>query len=108
MQITVGFVIPNPIDLTEPQRAAALFRLIYDLTERVGPFGEFRIELSGVECLGEYEVIEPGQRVDIRIAFLGHGPPGRPNITEDGRLGVHYELEFETVTLDDGMIVGSA
>jgi hypothetical protein len=101
----------GPAHLTSVQTSAAVVSTVDKLTILYGAIGcvepltDFRFELGGIQYLAEYEVIEPGEFVCVRIAFLaqGYGPVGQPYITEDGRLGVHVELEeddFRQVILD--------
>lgn len=109
MKINISWVGRSPIDLTEPQHAAALLRIFYDVMGRVEPLTDFRFEVAGMQCLAEYEVTEPGELGCIRIAFLvpGCGPKGLPYIAEDGRPGVHFELEeddFKEAVLDSDTI----
>jgi hypothetical protein len=114
MKINVSWVGHSPIDLTEPQHAGALLRILYDAMERVEPLGDLRFELAGILCVGEYEIlvetqVEPPEKyVCLRLAFVapGAGVRGQPYITEDGQPGVHFELELDVneVVLDSDEI----
>jgi hypothetical protein len=115
MKINVSWVGHSPIDLTEPQHAVAFLRMLFDAMERVEPLATLWFELAGILCVGEYEVLvetqvePPEEYVAVRIGFAAPncGPIGRPYRTEDGRPGVHFELEeddFKEVLLDSNAI----
>jgi len=94
MKIRVSWVGRSPIDLTEPQHAAALLRNLFNAMERVEPLVDLQFELAGILCIGEYEVlietqVEPPEKyVCLRISFIAPncGTVGQPYITEDGRI----------------------
>jgi hypothetical protein len=100
----------TPVDPTEPQHAAALFKCVNDQIERVGPCGEIRIELEGVRHLGEYEVLEPDRLVylllvspDVCYGMLA------PSETPGGKPEIHFELpDLDNVVLNDGAMAGNA
>jgi hypothetical protein len=76
----------TPVNPREPKHATAFFNLINALMERVGPCGEFRIELGGVM----------GDRVgsdSVELASTGKTPSVK---------------EYESVLLDDKVVAGSA
>jgi hypothetical protein len=57
MKLIVMFASPGPpIDLRDPQCAKVLFDLVYDMTERVGPFAEFEgiVDLGGFKAHQAY------------------------------------------------------
>jgi hypothetical protein len=109
MKINVSWLGSNPINLTEPHHAAALLRILYDVMGSVEPLTDFQFELAGILCIAEYEVTEPGEFVCVRLGFAAPGCPmmGQSYITEDGRTGVHFEIEeddFNQVLLDSETI----
>ena len=93
----------SPVDWTDPQHARALLGILFDVMDRVEPLADFRFELAGVSCIAEYEELEPGE-VDVRLGWvITDGILGRPYIAEDGKPGVHFEIEeddFHQVVLD--------
>jgi hypothetical protein len=115
MKFNVSWVGRSPIDLTEPQHAAALLRIVFDVMERVEPLTDFQFELAGNLCVAEYEVLTetliepPEEYVCVRLGWAapGAGVMGQSSITEDGRPGVHFELEeddFKDILLDSDAI----
>ena len=115
MKVNVSWIGRSPIDLTEPQYAAALLRILFDVMERVEPLGDLRFELAGILCVGEYEILvetqvePPEEYVCVRLAFVaaGAGVTGQLFIAEDGTPGLHFELEeddFHDILLDSNEI----
>jgi hypothetical protein len=110
MKIELDYALP--IDPTEPEFTALLFKHVKDQIERVGPRGEFQFVLDRVLYIGEYEVLEPGQLV---YSILGSSRSGYATLLPPDEtshelpiIQIEHDDEMGRAVLDDGEITGRA
>ena len=110
MKVELDYVLP--IDPTEPEFTALLFKHVKDRIERVGPRGKFQFVLDRVLYIGEFEVLEPGQLLYIILGSSRSGyttllPPDETSY-ELPIVQIELDDEMGRAVLDDGEIAGGA